>query len=279
MTLSAFHPVLGTSVPKLVALDLDGTLLTSQGEVSERSVAAIRGLKARGVRVVLCTGRPPRHVRVLAEQLEIADLVLAFNGAVVVNFATDSFEYRHSLDRDLAFESVARLRTCHPEVMAGLETRRGWYWDSALFELRRAGLEARGLPFPTGHGDVCDFLGEDAVKLLFRHPSLSAPTLVKALHGLPVYATWTSEKLLEVMARSVNKREALEHLCEKFGFRAADVAAFGDQNNDREMLAWAGYGVAVANAAPEAKAAADFVTGSNDADGVAAVLEGWLDNG
>ena len=272
-----------TQPPKLIALDLDGTLLNSQGEVSERSVAAIRGLKAQGVRVVLCTGRPPRYVRTLAEKLELADLVLAFNGAVVVNFATDEFEYRHGLDRDLARQAVARLRACHPEVMAGLETRRGWYWDSALLELRRAGLEARGLPFPTGHGDVCDFLGEDAsdgaVKLLFRHPDLSAPTLAEALHGLPLYATWTSEKLLEVMARSVNKREALEHLCEKFGLDAADVAAFGDQNNDREMLAWAGYGVAVANAAPEAKLAADFVTGSNDADGVAAVLEGWLNEG
>ena len=264
-------------LPKLVALDLDGTLLTSQGEVSERSVEAIRGLKAQGVRVVLCTGRPPRHVRVLAETLELADLVLAFNGAVVVNFATDSFDYRHSLDRDLALRAVAQLRACHPEVMAGLEARSGWYWDSALFELRRAGLEARGLPFPTGHGNVCDFLKEDdAVKLLFRHPTLSAPTLAQALHGLPLYATWTSERLLEVMALSVNKREALEHLCQKFGIKAADVAAFGDQNNDKEMLAWAGYGVAVANAAPEAKAAADFVTGSNDSDGVAAVLESWF---
>ncbi|CAN5807584.1 hypothetical protein BH24DEI2_BH24DEI2_23370 [soil metagenome] len=202
---------------------------------------------------------------------------MAFNGAVVANFATGEFEYRHALERDSAIEVVARLRACHPEVLAGLETQSGWYWDSALLELRREALTARGLPFPTGHGDVCDFLGDDAVKLLFRHPTLTSATLARALQGLPLYATWTSDKLLEVMAQAVNKREALEHLCAKFGLCAADVAAFGDQNNDKEMLEWAGFGVAVANAAPEAKLAADFITGSNDEDGVAVVLEGWLD--
>ena len=262
--------------PKLIALDLDGTLLNSQGEASERSVAAIRGLEAQGVRTVLCTGRPPRHVRALAETLGLADLVVAFNGAVVVNFATGETEYRHGLERDLALEAVARLRASHPEVLAALETQNGWYWDSALLEQRRPVLEKRGLPFPTGHGDVCDFVGADAVKLLFRHPTLTAATLAEVLKHLPLYTTWTSEKLLEVMALSVNKREALEHLCKKFGFQAADVAAFGDQNNDCEMLSWAGFGVAVANAAPEAKKSADFVTASNDDDGVAAVLEGWL---
>lgn len=273
-----------TQPPKLIALDLDGTLLTSQGEVSERSAVAIRALKERGVRIVLCTGRPPRHVQALAETLGLADLVLAFNGAAVVNFATGELEYRHSLERDLALEAVARLRGCHPEVLAGLETQDGWYWDSALLEQRREELEAHGLPFPTGHGDVCDFLrdavgegaGDGAVKLLFRHPALSSATLAEALRGLPLYATWTSDGLLEVMAQAVNKREAVEHLCKKFGLQAADVAAFGDAHNDKEMLAWAGLGVAVGNAAPEAKLAADFVTGSNDEDGVAAVLEGWL---
>lgn len=82
--------------------------------------------------------------------------------------------------------------------------------------------------------------------------------------------------MLELMAPEVDKRSALEELCAELGLAARDVAAFGDQRNDLEMIAWAGVGVAVANASEPVRARADMVSGSNDADGVARVLEGWL---
>ena len=262
--------------PKLVALDLDGTLLTSQGTVTERTACALRRLRARGVRVVLCTGRPPRHTELLAAELGLSELVIAYNGAAVLNFTTGETTYRHQLPRELALKVIHALRTQHPEVMLGLETHHGWYLDTALFELRRPFLEARGLAFPDAHGKVETFAPDAVIKVLVRHPTLSAVELAQALGDLPVYATWSSRGLLEVMAERTNKQETLAYLCKEFGIAPAEVAAFGDQNNDKEMLAWAGFGVAMANAADEAKAAADFVTGSNDKDGVATVLERWL---
>ena len=80
------------------------------------------------------------------------------------------------------------------------------------------------------------------------------------------------------MHPAVNKRDALERLCQQLGLDRHQVAAFGDERNDREMLAWAGIGVAMANGSPETRAIADLVTASNDEDGVASVLEGWLDS-
>ena len=269
-------PKVTSTPPKLVALDLDGTLLTSQGVITERTACALQKLRAKGVRVVLCTGRPPRHTELLAAELGLSGLVIAYNGAAVLNFTTGETTYRHQMPRALALQVIRTLRDRHPEVMLGLETHHGWYLDTSLFELRRPVLEARGLAFPTAHGKSEDFVRDAVIKLLVRHPTLGATELAEALGDLPVYATWSSRGLLEVMAERTNKQEALAYLCEQFDITPAEVATFGDQNNDKEMLAWAGVGVAVANAADEAKAAADFVTASNDEDGVALVLERWL---
>ena len=85
--------------------------------------------------------------------------------------------------------------------------------------------------------------------------------------------------MLEVSAEGVTKANALKWLCAEWAIPAERVAAFGDQNNDKEMLEWAGLGVAMGNAVPEAKEAADLVTTSNDEDGVALVLERWLPPG
>ena len=262
-----------TTPPRLIALDLDGTLLTSQGVVTERTACALRRLRAQGVRVVLCTGRPPRHTELMAVELGLSELVIAYNGAAVLNFATGETTYRHQLPRTLAIKVIHILRERYPEVMIGLETHHGWYLDTALFELRRPVLEARGLAFPSAHGKAEDFVQDTVIKVLVRHPTLGAPDLARALGTLPLYATWSSRGLLEVMAERTNKQETLAYLCNKLSIAPAEVAAFGDQNNDKEMLAWAGVGVAVANAATRRN---DFVTASNDEDGVAAVLERWL---
>ena len=270
------EPEMTSILPKLVALDLDGTLLTSQGVLTERTACALRRLRAEGVRVVLCTGRPPRHTKLLAAELGLSELVIAYNGAAVLNFTTGETIYRHQVPRALALEVIRTLRDRYPEVMLGLETHHGWYLDTALFELRRPVLEARGLAFPTAYGKAENFVRDAVIKILVRHPTLGAVELAEALSDLPVYATWSSRGLLEVMAEKTNKQETLAYLCEKWGIAPSEVAAFGDQNNDKEMLAWAGIGVAVANASDEAKAAADFVTNSNDEDGVAMVLERWL---
>ena len=262
--------------PSLIALDLDGTLLRSDATLSPRSAKAIRDLRAEKIQIVLCTGRPPRYTESLARELNLEACAVVYNGASICDFRAGTAEHLHQLSGATARAVITKLRDAHPGVLTGLETVHGWYLDSELYEQRKAVLKRRNLPLPDGAGDMLDFLDAGAIKILVRHPELAAPLLAEALRDLDVYATWSSESLLEVQHPKTNKRTALEHLCDKLGLEPSSVAAFGDQNNDVEMLSWAGTGVAVANAAPEAKRAADLITLSNDKDGVAALLETWL---
>lgn len=263
------------TLPRLIALDLDGTLLTGDKRIGERSARAIRAVRDRGCEVVLCTGRPPRGVRAYAEALELP-VAIVYNGASIVDFASGAAHNLHQLDRDTALTVLARMRRAHPGVLSGMETAYGWYLEEASFRRRRAVLDSEGLPPPDGVGPLEDFLRGTAIKLFFRHEQAGVEALSATVADLEVYRTWSGAALLEVMHPAVNKRVALERFALERGLARSEVAAFGDQHNDREMLAWAGCGVAMANAAPEARAAADRIAASNDDEGVAEVLEDWL---
>jgi len=123
-------------------------------------------------------------------------------------------------------------------------------------------------------------LSADVVKLLARHEELGSDELLSlAKSAVPEGAELThssSDGLLEISAAGVSKASGLATVCAELGVAADDVVAFGDMPNDLPMLAWAGTGVAVANAHPEVLAAADEVTASNDDDGVAAYLSRWF---
>ncbi len=261
--------------PKLVALDLDGTLLTRDKTVSPRNAAAVAGLLESGVGVVICTGRPPRTARVFAEALGLLDLGIVYNGGAIYSFAEDTALVRFDFPGAVAREAVRRLRAEHPGVMCGLEAASGWFVDTERYELLRRGA----FPYetePNGVGDVVAFIQAEVTKLLFWHPSETPEVLNETLADLPVHGTWSMPGLLEVVGPEVNKRAALERVAADMGLGAEDVAAFGDQHNDREMLAWAGFGVAMGNADGSVQALADWVTSDADADGVAEVIERWL---
>ncbi len=261
--------------PKLVAFDLDGTLLRSDRTLSPRNKAAIAGLVARGVRVLICTGRPPRTAKAIAEELALVDLGVVYNGAAVYNFATDTALTRFDYPGEVAHRVLERMRRDYPGVTCGLEASYGWFVDRARYDLLRRGP----YPYetePDGVGDVADFIREDVTKLLFWHADAAVETMHRSLDSLPVHGTWSMPGLLEVVGQGVNKCRALEWVASDLGLKAEEVAAFGDEDNDKEMLAWAGLGVAMANATANVKAHADWVTTSCDEDGVAEVVERWL---
>ena len=261
--------------PKLVAFDLDGTLLRRDKTISPRNRAAVAGLVAKGVRVVLCTGRPPRTAQVFAEQLALVDLGIVYNGGAVYNFAEDRALVRFDFPGEVARQAVQKMRAEHPGVMCGLETSYGWFVDAKRYDLTRRGA----VPYesePDGVGDALNFIRDEVTKLLFWHAGETPETLNATLHGLPVHGTWSMPGLLEIVGPEVNKRTALRRVAADMGFAAEDVAAFGDQHNDREMLVWAGFGVAMGNADKDVRDLADWVAGDADDDGVAEVVETWL---
>lgn len=261
--------------PKLVALDLDGTLLRTDKTISARNRAAVAGLVVRGTAVVVCTGRPPRTARAFAEQLSLVDLGIVYNGGAVYDFGRDRAIERFDFSAETATAAVETLRAAHPGVMCGLETGYGWFVDRGRYDLVRQGRTPYETE-PDGVGDVLDFMREQVTKLLVWHPDVPVRTLAGTLQGLPLHSTWSIPGLLEVVREDVNKRTALARIAADLGITAADVAAFGDQHNDREMLAWAGFGVAMGNADAEVKGLADWVTAGCDEDGVAEVIETWL---
>lgn len=261
---------------KLIAFDLDGTLLTSDKTITERAERAIKGLSNLGVAMVPCTGRPPRNMKHYVEQLGLGS-AFVFNGAGIYSDATDTTTYRHCFEKATALEVIRIMRERYPDVIAGMEASHGWYLDAGYYEWRKTQAYLPQLE-PTGVGDIQDFIGEGTVKIYFRNSGLTAKEMSLALTGVETYFTWSSESLLEVMAPKVNKREALVSICMELGISWQETIAFGDEHNDQGMLLWAGLGVAMANAKSEAKEVADFITSSNDEDGVAEVLEAVLEN-
>jgi Cof subfamily protein (haloacid dehalogenase superfamily) len=255
---------------RLVASDLDGTLLRPDETVSERTRDAVAAARRAGITVVLVTGRPPRSLAPIAGRIGVGGIAICANGAVVWDLDAGTMVDVSPLAADLAAGLVRRLREAVPgalfavELEGGFGREAGWT-DAALLPAPEA-LEADALELITG----------PVVKLLVRHPTLPFAEVARrarAAVGEEAVVTWAGTRVVEISAKGVTKAWALERLCARLGVARHQVLALGDMENDLAMLAWAGRSVAVANAQADVLEAADEVTASNLDDGVALVLE------
>ena len=253
---------------RLVASDLDGTLLSSQQQVTLRSRAALAGVSAAGGVVVLITGRPSRLVLPLAAELELSGHVICSNGAAIHRLSDGGAEEVRGLPPAVLRRALPPLRRACPDIGLALE----WGSEMQAETAYRAG--------PESVGDVLDIVDEvpPILKVMARSASLPPPELAQLINTCSQewHASTSGAPFAEIAAQGVNKSAALAHLCGVLGITAAEVLAFGDAPNDLPLLAWAGRGVAVANAESEVHALADEMTLSNDEDGVAVVLERLL---
>jgi Cof subfamily protein (haloacid dehalogenase superfamily) len=258
-------------LPKVVACDLDGTLLRSDGSASARSRRALAASEAAGALVVLCTARPVRWVRPLATGICARGLAVCDNGAVVWDLARDRLVAETTLPSESALAVVAALDRTFPGGAWAVERAAGFGHDPAY---------RPRWPVPDGTvvAEVRTLLERPPIKLMFSHGEFAADEMLgRARAAIGRYAELThsnsADGLLEISAVGVNKASTLARLCADRAVAAADVIAFGDMPNDLAMLEWAGRPVAVANAHPDVLAAVGEVTVSNDEDGVARVLE------
>jgi Cof subfamily protein (haloacid dehalogenase superfamily) len=263
----------GVDRPKLIATDMDGTLLNSDGAVSPRTAAALARVQAEGVPVVVVTGRPPRWLDVLHETLS-EGLAVCGNGAVTFDLATHATVEEHLLEPPLLHELVGKVREEVPDIAFALE-----YGDELHHE---AGYRAGGDAALPGivEGSLERFLDRPAVKLLGQVREWDPDDLVrvtrKAVGDLASVTHSSHSGVVEISAPGVTKGTGLAAVAHQCGVAAADIVAFGDMPNDLPMLSWVGRAVAMANAHPDVREVADEVTVSNDEDGVAAVLERWF---
>lgn len=258
---------------RMVATDLDGTLLRSDGSLSTRTVVAVEALGSLGVLVVFVTARPPRWVHEVAEQLPHSHSVaICSNGAIVYDVSESRVLLEHPIPPETATEVVARLREELPSIAFAAELG------------LRYGQEPRYMnqwPLPP-EAIICDvdaLVREPVAKLIARHrePLEDHWELVdrlrRAVADLVEVTSSGPEAPIEIAAPGISKAFALQIVATQHGITRGEVVAFGDMPNDAEMLAWAGYSVAPANAHPDVLDLVDEVTAANDTDGVALVLE------
>jgi Cof subfamily protein (haloacid dehalogenase superfamily) len=255
---------------RLVATDIDGTLIRTDGTLSARTLEVLDALP---VPAVLVTGRPLRWMRQLYDQMPEPLPSICANGAVVYDPETDQVLRADPLSVDLLLDVTKRLREAVPDVILAVEVEDGRaFWYEEAWPVRWTGeLDlVRVLATPE------ELTSVPAVKLLARSAT-SAPEefyelVTRTLGGTAEATHSSSSALVEISAAGVTKAAGLAWLCEREGITADQVLAFGDMPNDVPMLNWAGHSVAMANAHPAVREVADEVTLTNDEDGVAVYL-------
>jgi len=264
-------------VPKLVALDIDGTLLRwvdgagqTHAEVSEAVADAVRRAREAGAHVVLASGRSPHGMVPVADMLGLDDpadpvWVVASNGGGVFRYPPMDIVHEHTFD---ARPAVMAVLEAHPNALVGVEERGVGYRVNK--------------PFPAGElsGDMIEtpleqIVAEPVSRVIIRDPEATADDFVElagrlGLHGTDYVVGWTA--WMDLSPVGVSKASGLQHVCDELGVDAQDALAIGDGRNDLEMFAWAGRSVAMGQAIDEVRQAADDVTATVDEDGAAQEL-------
>lgn len=258
---------------RLIASDLDGTLLRSDGSVSQRTLAALERTVEAGIRFVLVSARSAGWLAPEATRLGLGEIAICNNGALVYDVEGERVLIHRPLAPETAREFVSRLRQAAPGVVFGCDRPSGFIAEHAYRSLHRA-------PDSIPRADLAALLAEPITKLVLQHPDLpqvELHQLASELGDEQIEACYSGAGLVEIAAAGVTKGSALALLGEELGIGASEAIAFGDMLNDIPMLEWAGRGVAVANAHDDVLAIADEITASNDEDGVALVLETLLE--
>jgi HAD superfamily hydrolase (TIGR01484 family) len=256
----------------MVATDLDGTIVRSDGTISARTVKALLAAERAGATIVLVTGRPPRWITGIAEQTDHHGIVICSNGAIVYDLHAEQIVESTLIPVETVLKVVDRLSTALPDLGFAVENGFDVYRSQAY----RGGWNVGGDVVLPVH-DLAVVTSHAAAKLLASHPEIEADELLVIARGLVgdlVEPTHSNGRgLVEMGPLGVTKGTALAALAAQRGIDRADVVAFGDMPNDLPMLAWAGAGYAMANAHPDVLAAVELTTASNDDDGVALVVE------
>src|SRR5579885_2833302 len=264
-----------TGVFRLVATDLDGTLLRADETISERTRHALQQVQAAGAPVILVSGRPARTLRLVAQHVGVTGLAICGNGSVIYDLEQDTIVQQATIAPELVTHLVTQFREVLPGISFAFESGQHISMEPAYFALRLRVPKVQPIL-----GDALEFAQQQPVaKLIALHPDLGAEALMKItrqIAGDTVSASHSGFAFVEITAPGVDKGRTLESLCNRLGVKASEVIAFGDMPNDLPMLAWAGRGVAMANAHPEVLSQAHEITLSNLEDGVAVVLERLL---
>ncbi|MBT2471981.1 HAD family phosphatase [Streptomyces sp. ISL-66] len=259
---------------KLVATDLDGTLLRGDDTVSERTREALAAVTAAGAAHIVVTGRAAPWTRHVLDDLGYKGIAVCGQGAQVYDAGAHRLLTSVTLDRKLAALALEKIEAeVGPLALAA--SRDGVDGDVLIgpgYQVQE-GLPALYLE------DTADMWTAPLNKLYIQHPELDEDALVEVARqtvGSLVGVVMAGPGVVEILPLGLSKATGLSLAARRLGVKAAETIAFGDMPNDIPMFGWAAHGVAMANAHAELKAVADEVTTSNEQDGIAVVLERLL---
>ena len=263
---------------RLIASDVDGTILGHDGKIRPRTIAAFHAAQDAGVEIVFVTGRPPRWLDPLRKQMGHTGTVICSNGAVVYDLVREEVVSSHLLSLQSILQARSIIKDLVPTAFFAAETLEGFALEPGFLQ---PGAPELASQFPPG--PLEETLTEDAAVVKFLavtrkgtadeflaavRPAVGG--LVSVTHSAPAAA------MLEMGPHGINKAVTLAEFAAAKGISAQDVVAFGDMPNDIEMLSWAGAGYAMASGHRAARDAANLQAPHFDDDGVAQVLEGRL---
>ena len=259
--------------------DIDGTLLTSEHTVSPRTIAAIRALRERGLLFGLCTGRNATATETMLEQWGIdglVDVLIGTGGGEVVDYAHDVRELSYPLPGSAIKEIVAHFEDLPAYPVC---PNNGVLYVNTVNPVIERLSRVDGVPYKLV--DFDELLKEPQPKVMFACLIEDMPLVLERAQtfssdAYKSAALQTTQRLYEYMDPRVSKTRGLLRVAQINGFGIENICAFGDADNDADMVANAGVGVAMANGSEKTRAAADFVTLGNDEDGIAVFVEEHL---
>ncbi|MFF8191425.1 HAD family hydrolase [Streptomyces bobili] len=259
---------------RLIATDLDGTLLRSDESVSQRTRDALAAATAAGAAHIVVTGRGVPWTRHILDDLGYEGLAVCGQGAQVYDVGAHRLLTSVTLDRQLAAVALAKIEAeVGPLYLAA--SRDGLEGEVLV----GPGYSVTGRLPSTPFTDASDLWSAPLNKIYIQHPELSDDELAEAAHqaaGGFVTVAMAGAGIVELLPLGLSKATGLSLAARRLGLKAADTIAFGDMPNDIPMFAWSAKSVAMANAHPDLKAVADELTTSNEEDGIAVVLERLL---
>lgn len=266
---------------KVLVLDIDGTLTNSQKEITEATKRGIRTVLEHGHKVILASGRPTPGMRRYEKELELENYggyLLSFNGGRIIECRTGEVVYQRLLPLTIipGLTAFAKKNGC------GLVTYFGDHIISAFQPDEYVELESRinGMPIKVVE-DFVDYVDFDINKCLLTAPAKQAEELEKELAAKygDIVSVYRSEPFfIEIMPQNVDKATSLDRMLQSIGMSRENAICCGDGYNDISMIQYAGKGVAMGNAQPAVKEAADYITGTNDEDGLVQVIDNFIVN-
>lgn len=264
---------------KMIVLDLDGTLTNNKKEITPRTKEALMKAQAKGVKIVLASGRPTYGIMPLAEELELkknCGFILAFNGGKIIDCSDCRTIFEQKLDETLvpllhhaAKEAGMQILTYQGEGIAATDKNDKYVQEEA--RINKMPVEEyddilQQLVYPV---NKCLIVGDPAPLHQLEIK------LKKELEGrMDVYRS--ADYFLECVPLGIDKARSIDRLITTLGIKKEEVIACGDGYNDLSMINFSGLGVAMSNAADDIKAQADYVTLSNEEDGIAHVVDKFI---